>query len=410
MSSIEAPPQGLIVQKFGGTSVADLGRIRNVARRVAAARKKWPRVIVVVSAMAGETDKLLNLAKGLSPAPAGREVDLLLTAGERITSALMAIALDTLGVPAVSLTGGQAGIRTEGDHTRARVRTIQPGRIHQELEKGKVVVAAGFQGVDQFDEETTLGRGGSDLTAVALAAALEADLCEIYTDVDGVYTADPRIVPGARRLERISFDEMMELASLGARVLQPRSVDLAAKYRLPLVVRSSFDEGEGTLITPESEGIEAPAVSGVSCDVKQSKLTVIGVPDKPGIASTLFGRLAEKSIVVDVIVQNVSEGGLTDISITVNQDMANEAERILRDPLPELEASRIQRDDEVAKVSLVGIGMKSQAGVAARAFRTLARAGVNIMMIATSEISISVVVRQGEAHAATQALHKEFVG
>jgi len=410
MPGIQPPPRGLIVQKFGGTSVKDLDRIRAVAGRVAATRKKWPRVIVVVSAMAGETDKLLGLAKGLSSAPQGREVDLLLTSGERITSSLMAIALDALGVPAISLTGGQAGIRTEGAHTRARVRTIRPERIHRELETGKVVVAAGFQGVDQFDEETTLGRGGSDLTAVALAAALEADLCEIYTDVDGVYTADPRIVPAARRLGRISFEEMMELASLGAKVLQPRSVDLAAKYRLPLVVRSSFDEGEGTLITPEMEGIEAPAVSGVSCDVKQSKLTVIGVPDKPGIASALFGSLADKSIAVDVIVQNVSEGGLTDISITVNRDMAGEAERILRETLPELEASRITRDDGVAKVSLVGIGMKSQAGVAARAFRTLAKARINIMMISTSEISISVVVLQEQAHAATQALHKEFVG
>lgn len=410
MVSVSAPPRGLIVQKFGGTSVADLGRIRAVASRVAAARKRWPRVIVVVSAMAGETDKLLGLAKSLSPAPAGREVDLLLTSGERITSALMAIALEALEVPAISLTGGQAGIRTEGDHTRARVRTIQPGRIQQELEAGKVVVAAGFQGVDRFNEETTLGRGGSDLTAVALAAALEADLCEIYTDVDGVYTADPRIVPGARRLERISFEEMMELASLGAKVLQPRSVDLAAKYRLPLVVRSSFGEGEGTLITPESEGIEAPAVSGVSCDVKQSKLTVIGVPDRPGIASTVFRKLAEKSIVVDVIVQNVGEGGLTDISITVNRDMADEGERILREAHAEFGAARVVRDDDVAKVSLVGIGMKSQAGVASRAFTALARESINIMMISTSEISISVVVREAQAHAATRALHQEFVG
>ncbi len=399
----------LIVQKFGGTSVADLDHIRGVAERVAVSREKWEGVLVVVSAMAGETDKFIDWAHQLSPSPTGREVDILLASGERITSSLLAIALSSRGIPAVSLTGGQAGILTEGTHTRARVRTIQPKRILRELEEGKVVIAAGFQGVDQFNEEQTLGRGGSDLTAVALAAALEADLCEIYTDVDGVYTADPRIEPRAKRLERISYDEMMELASLGTKVLQPRSVDLAAKYRLQLVVRSFFEEGEGTLITPEAEGIEAPAVNGVSCDKKQSKLTAVGVADRPGIAASLFGILAEKSIIVDMIVQNVSEGGLTDISITVNRDTAEEAERIIKETHAGGDASRITRDDEVAKVSVVGIGMKSQAGVAARTFAALARDRINIMMISTSEISISVIVREAQAEDAVRALHREFI-
>lgn len=400
----------LVVQKFGGTSVADLDRIRGVVRRISAVRGSWERIIVVVSAMAGETDKLIRLAHTLSPQPVGREMDLLLTSGERIASALLAIALDAAGIPAISLTGGQAGILTEGSHTRARVRSIRPARVLRELEEGKVVVAAGFQGVDAFDEETTLGRGGSDLTAVALAAALEADRCEIYTDVDGVYTADPRLVPDAKCLEQISFEEMMELASLGAKVLQARSVDLAAKYGLPIVVRSAFGEGEGTLVIPETTGIEAPAVRGVSSDAKQSKLTASGVPDRPGIAASLFGQLAEKSIMVDMIVQNVSENGMTDISITVNRDMAGEAELIMQESHEALGAAAVSRDDDIAKVSVVGVGMKSQAGVASRVFSALARNRINIMMISTSEISISVVVRQADAENAVRVLHKEFLG
>ncbi len=400
---------GLVVKKFGGTSVANLERMRDVVRRIAEARASWEHIIVVVSAMAGETDKLIRFAHDLSPDPVAREMDLLLTSGERISSALLAIAMDAAGLPAISLTGGQAGIRTEGSHTRARVRSIRPERILRELEQGRVVVAAGFQGVDEFDEETTLGRGGSDLTAVALAAALEADRCEIYTDVEGVYTADPRLVPEAKCLEQISFEEMMELASLGAKILQARSVDLAAKYDLPLVVRSAFGEGEGTLVIPESTGIEAPAVRGVSSDAKQSKLTFSGVPDRPGIAAALFGRLAEKSIMVDMIVQNVSENGLTDISITVNRDMAAEAERIMGESSDDMGGAVISRDDDIAKVSVVGVGMKSQAGVAARVFSALARSRINIMMISTSEISISVVVRAADAENAVRVLHKEFI-
>ncbi len=401
---------GLVVKKFGGTSVADLNRIRGVVERIATARKSCcERIIVVVSAMAGETDKLIRLAHTLSPQPIGREMDLLLASGERIASALLAIALDADGIPAVSLTGGQAGILTEGAHTQARVRSIRPARILRELDEGKVVVAAGFQGVDEFDEETTLGRGGSDLTAVALAAALEANRCEIYTDVDGVYTADPRLVPNAKRLEQISFEEMMELASLGAKVLQTRSVDLAAKYSLPIVVRSSLGEGEGTLVIPESTGIEAPAVRGVSSDSKQSKLTASGVPDRPGIAASLFGQLAEKSIIVDMIVQNVSENGLTDISITVNREMAEEAQGIMKKSHEALGGVAISRDDDIAKVSVVGVGMKSQAGVASRVFSALARSRINIMMISTSEISISVVVRESDAESSVRVLHKELI-
>ncbi|MDA1000911.1 MAG: aspartate kinase [bacterium] len=400
----------LIVQKYGGTSVADLGRIKAVAERIVRTRNAGNHLVVVVSAMAGHTDNLIRMAHELSPRPAGRELDLLLTSGERVTSALLAICLESMGVAAISLTGGQAGIMTEGEHTRARVRTIQPKRILREIEQGRVAVAAGFQGVDQFDEEQTLGRGGSDLTAVALAAALKADLCEIYTDVSGVFTADPRIVPEAKCLKRISYDEMMELASLGAKVLQPRSVDLAAKHRMSLVVRSSFDEGEGTLITPEPPGFEAPAVSGISSDTKQSKLTAIGVEDRPGIAATLFGKLSEKSIIVDMIVQNVGESGLTDISITVNRDVAAEAEAILQEMVEGSAASRVSRDDAIAKVSVVGIGMKSQAGVASRTFSSLARNRINIMMISTSEISISVIVREAQAEDAVRALHREFIG
>lgn len=400
----------LIVQKFGGTSVAGLERIKMVAERIARTSKEGNRLVVVVSAMAGHTDKLIEMAHALSSSPAGRELDLLLTSGERVTSALMTICLEAMNVPAISLTGGQAGIMTEGEHTRARVRTIQPRRILREIEEGRVVVAAGFQGVDQFNEEQTLGRGGSDLTAVALAAALKADLCEIYTDVSGVYTADPRIVPEAKCLDRISYDEMMELASLGAKVLQPRSVDLAAKHQIPMVVRSSFDEGEGTLITPDTPGFEAPAVSGISSDTKQSKLTAIGVEDRPGIAATLFGKLSEKSIIVDMIVQNVGESGLTDISITVGRDEAAEAEKILQEMRGDAGTVRVSRDDAIAKVSVVGIGMKSQAGVASRTFSALARNRINIMMISTSEISISVIVQEAQAQEAVRALHREFIG
>ena len=399
----------LVVQKFGGTSVGDIDRLEAVAKRVVSQKKKWDQIVVVVSAMGGETDRLIDMAGALSENPQKREMDLLLTSGERISSSLLSIAINSLGFSSISLTGGQAGIMTDGEHLHARVRTIRPDRIIKELELGRIVVAAGFQGVDEFNEETTLGRGGSDLTAVALAAALKADLCEIYTDVDGVYTADPRIVEKSICLKEISFDEMMEMAVLGAKILQPRAVDLAAKYELPLVVRSSFGEGEGTLIKPEDEFLEAPAVSGVNCDEKQSKLTVLNVPDKPGIASKLFGKLAESSIMIDMIVQNVGENGYADISITVNRDFAKDAERIIEDLKSVLGDIEIIRNDEIAKVSVVGIGMKSQTGVAARVFSVLSESTINILMISTSEISISVIIDSKHSDAAVKLLHQEFI-
>lgn len=399
----------LVVQKFGGTSVGDINRLQEVAKRVVSGKEKWDRIVVVVSAMGGETDRLIDMAGVLSQNPQKREMDLLLTSGERISSSLLSIAINSLGHPSISLTGGQAGIMTDGEHLRARVRTIRPDRIIKELDSGRIVVAAGFQGVDEFNEETTLGRGGSDLTAVALAAALKADLCEIYTDVDGVYTADPRIVEKSVCLKEISFDEMMEMAVLGAKVLQPRAVDLAAKYELPLIVRSSFGEGEGTLIKMEDDFLEAPAVSGVNCDKKQSKLTVVNVPDEPGIASRLFAKLAESSIMIDMIVQNVGEKGYADISITVNRDYAQDAESIIENLKTELGDIEIVRNDEIAKVSVVGIGMKSQTGVAARVFSALSESNINILMISTSEISISVIIDTKHSENAVKLLHKEFI-
>lgn len=399
----------LVVQKFGGTSVGDINRLQEVAKRVISGKEKWDRIVVVVSAMGGETDRLIDMAGVLSQNPQKREMDLLLTSGERISSSLLSIAINSLGYPSVSLTGGQAGIMTDGEHLRARVRTIKPDRIIKELDSGRIVVAAGFQGVDEFNEETTLGRGGSDLTAVALAAALKADLCEIYTDVDGVYTADPRIVEKSVCLKEISFDEMMEMAVLGAKVLQPRAVDLAAKYELPLIVRSSFGEGEGTLIKLEDDFLEAPAVSGVNCDKKQSKLTVVNVPDEPGIASRLFAKLAESSIMIDMIVQNVGEKGYADISITVNRDYAQDAESIIENLKTDLGDIEIVRNDEIAKVSVVGIGMKSQTGVAARVFSALSESNINILMISTSEISISVIIDAKHSENAVKLLHKEFI-
>jgi aspartate kinase len=399
----------LVVQKFGGTSVGDIDRLQAVAKRVVSQKNKWDQMVVVVSAMGGETDRLIDMAGILSQNPQKREMDLLLTSGERISSSLLSIAINSLGFPSISLTGGQAGIMTDGEHLSARVRTIRPDRIIRELDSGRIVVAAGFQGVDEFNEETTLGRGGSDLTAVALAASLNADLCEIYTDVDGVYTADPRIVEKSVCLKEISFDEMMEMAVLGAKVLQPRAVDLAAKYNLPLVVRSSFGEGEGTLIKMEDDSLEAPAVSGVNCDKKQSKITVLNIPDEPGIASKLFGKLAESSIMIDMIVQNVGEKGYADISITVNRDFAQDAESIIEGLKSDFGDIEIIRNDEIAKVSVVGIGMKSQAGVAARVFSALSESKINILMISTSEISISVIIDTNHSENAVKLLHKEFI-
>ncbi|MFQ5896515.1 MAG: aspartate kinase [Nitrospinota bacterium] len=399
---------GLIVQKYGGTSVADMARIRKVAERVAGARREGHEVVAVISAMAGTTDQLLAWAQALAPDPDLREVDMLLSSGERVTSALVAIALRGAGVAAHSLSGEQVGIRTDEAHTRARVRSISAERLREALAAGEVPVVAGFQGVNERQEVTTLGRGGSDLSAIALAAALGAERCQIYTDVGGVYTADPALVPGARRLERISYDEMMELATLGARVLQSRAVELAKKFSVPIQVLSSFEEGGGTLVTAEEPGMEEAVVSAVSCDRDIGKVTILGVPDRPGIAARLFGLLGEAGIVVDLIVQNVSERGLTDISFTVPRADLARAEALAREAHADVGAQGVTSQADVAKVSIVGVGMKSQSGVAARMFGALAGEGINIMMITTSDISVSCVIEAQHTGHAVRAIHDAF--
>ncbi|MBI2881165.1 MAG: aspartate kinase [Candidatus Tectomicrobia bacterium] len=398
----------LIVQKYGGTSVGDLDRIRNVARRVARALEEGNRVVVVVSAMAGETDKLLGMARALAEFPNQREVDYLLSSGERVTSSLLTIALNAAGYPAVSFTGLRAGIRTTGDHTHARIRTIVADEIIQALEEGRVPVVAGFQGVDEKRDVTTLGRGGSDLTAVALAAALHAERCQIYTDVPGVFTADPRIVPEARKLDRITYDEMLEMAGLGAKVLQARSVEFAKKYSVAVEVRSSFTDEEGTLVTREDEGMERVVVSAVNCDRKQAQVTLERIHDRPGIAGRLFGDLADAGVVVDMIVQNVGSRGTADISFTVPLDSLSLTRKIMETTSRDLGAKAVRTNEQIAKVSVVGIGMKSHSGVAARMFQALADHGINILMISTSEILVSCVVDAKYAELAVRTLHEEF--
>ncbi len=398
----------LIVQKYGGTSVRDLSRIRAVAEKIAKARDEGHDLVVVVSAMAGETDKLLELAHALTPTPEEREVDMLLSSGERVTSSLMAIALQAKGYPAIALTGRQVGIITDTAHTTARVKKITAEKVRDALSEGKVAVVAGFQGISEKGEVTTLGRGGSDLTAVAIAAALKADRCEIYTDVDGVYTADPNVVPKAKRLDNISYDEMMEMASLGAKVLHTRSVELARKYEVPLVVLSSFTEGGGTLVVREEPDMEAIVVSSVNCDLKHARLTIQGVPDRPGVAAEIFRDLSDANINLDMIVQNVSEEWLTDISLTLPKASLARAEELFRRICSEIGARDVSIDEDIAKVSIVGLGMKSHAGVATRMFETLAAEGINIMMISTSEISVACVVEAKYAELAVRTLHKAF--
>jgi len=398
----------LIVQKYGGTSVGDAERIKNVARRVSESRKQGHQIVVVVSAMSGVTDELISLAKKITSDPPEREMDVLLATGEQMAIALTAMALHAIGMPAVSLTGAQAGIVTDGVHTKAKIKNITPKETHRLLDAGNVVIVAGFQGQTPGGHITTLGRGGSDLTAIALAAALKADLCQIYTDVDGVYTADPNVVPGARRLNKVSYEEMLELASLGAKVLQSRSVEFAAKYGVPVVVKSTFAEGSGTLVTKEDRDMEQVVVSGVTGDRNQAKVTFVGVPDKPGIAARIFGAIGAANILVDMIIQNVSQGDLTDLSFTIPRadlpkavDLAN---RIAKD----IGAKSVEVKDQIAKVSLVGVGMRSHSGVAARMFETLSREGINIMMISTSEIKISCVIEEKSMDPALRALHKAF--
>ena len=398
----------LVVQKYGGTSVGNVDRIRALAERVRRVWQAGNRVVVVVSAMAGETDRLLGLAQEVTARPAAREVDMLLATGEMVSIALVAMALQEAGCVARSFTGMQGGIVTDGTHTHARIRSITTTRLQRDLSAGVIPVVAGFQGISESDELTTLGRGGSDLTAVALAAALKADSCEIYTDVDGVYTADPNLVPQARRLDRVSYDEMLEMARLGAKVLQARAVEFAKAHDVPLRVKSSFAEGSGTLVTRPDQDMERVVVTGVTADSNQAKVTLTRLPDRPGIAGNLFGRIAEAGIVVDMIIQNASEGGLTDISFTVARADAQQTLAIARQSLAEIGADSVSLESGIAKVSIVGVGMQSHAGVAARMFRALAAENINIVMISTSEIKISCVIDDKYAELAVRVLHAAF--
>jgi aspartate kinase len=399
---------GLIVQKYGGSSVADAQKIRGVARRVVETAKAGHGVVVVVSAMGKTTDGLLRLAHEVTPTPPEREVDMLLATGEQVSIALLAMAIHALGHKARSFTGEQAGIRTDAAHTRARIVGIDGDKVRRALDDGYVAIVAGFQGVTDEDDITTLGRGGSDLTAVALAAALRADVCEIYTDVDGVYTADPNIVREARKLDRISYDEMLEMASLGAKVLQSRSVEFAKKYAVPVHVRSTFKTDPGTLVTREDRNMESVVVTGIAHDRGQAKVTIRGVPDRPGIAAQVFGTVSDHGIVVDMIVQNVSRDGLSDISFTVPRADRPTVVATLEEVAKKIGAESVTFDDRIAKVSIVGVGMRSHSGVAARMFRALSREGVNIHMISTSEIAVSCVIEDKYTELAVRALHDAF--
>ena len=397
-----------IVQKFGGTSVGDVSRIENVAGRVARTHQAGHQVVVVVSAMSGETDRLLGLARALNPRVNGRELDVLLSTGEQVTIALLSMALAKLGVEAVSYTGGQVRILTDSAFNKARIVDIDDERVRSDLNAGRVAVIAGFQGIDAEGNITTLGRGGSDTTAVAMAAALKADECQIYTDVDGVYTTDPRIVPEARRLDRITYEEMLEMASLGAKVLQIRSVEFASKYQVNLRVLSSFGDGNGTLITTEENIMEQALISGVTLYRDEAQVTVSGVPDRPGIASGILGPIAAANIEVDMIVQNTSAEGTTDFTFTVHRNDYDRTLEILEPVTTGMGARGTRGDKKMAKISIVGVGMRSHAGIASRMFRALADEGINIRMISTSEIKISVVVDEKYAELGVRTLHAEF--
>jgi len=403
-----ASAMGLYVQKYGGSSVADTEKIKGVARRVVETAKAGHRVVVVVSAMGKTTDGLIRLAHEITAAPNEREMDMLLATGEQVSIALLAMAIEILGHPARSFTGEQAGIRTDAAHTRARILGIDADKVRRALDEGHVAIVAGFQGVTGEDDITTLGRGGSDLTAVALAAALRADVCEIYTDVDGVYTADPNIVPDARKLGRVSYDEMLEMASLGAKVLQSRSVEFAKKYGVPVHVRSTFKSDPGTLVTMEDPHMESVLVTGVTHDRGQAKVSILRVPDRPGIAAQVFGGVAERGIVVDMIVQNISRDGYTDISFTLPRTDRDRAVAVLSEVARRIGAEGVAHDDRIAKVSIVGVGMRSHSGVAARMFQTLSREGINIQMISTSEIAVSCVIEDKYTELAVRALHDAF--
>ncbi len=398
----------LIVQKYGGTSVGTIERIQAVADRVIETKKQGNQVVVVLSAMSGETDRLLSLAKALSHTPTPRELDVLLSTGEQVTIALLSMALEEKGYPAVSYTGGQVHIRTDNEHNKARIVDIEAARVHKKLTEGKIVVVAGFQGIDEDGNITTLGRGGSDTTAVAMAAALEADECRIYTDVDGVYTADPRIVQNAQRLPLITYEEMLEMASLGSKVLQIRSVEFARKYNVNLRVLSSFEDGPGTLITDEDENMEAALISGIAHNRDEAKLTIVGVPDMPGIASKILGPIADANIEVDMIVQNVGLDNSTDFTFTVNRNDYDKAFAILQKTAKSIDAKDVSGDNTIVKISAVGVGMRSHAGIANIMFKALADEGINIQMISTSEIKVSVVVAEKYLELGVRTLHTAF--
>ena len=403
----------LLVQKYGGTSVGNPERIKTVARRVAKYRAQGDRVVVVVSAMSGVTDGLIKLAKEIMPLPSEREMDMLLATGEQTTIALTAMALHDIGVEAISLTGAQAGILTDGVHTKAKIQDITPKQVHSLLDQGKVVIVAGFQGQTLEGQITTLGRGGSDLTAIALAAALKADLCQIYTDVDGVYTADPRIVPAARKLEEISYDEMLELASLGAKVMQSRSVEFAKKFGVVFEVRSSLNENPGTIVKEETQHMESVVIRGVSLDKNQAKITLAAVPDQPGVAARIFKALGEAAINIDMIVQTASHGSgvpATDISFTMDKADLLKARKLLDQIQASIGYREVIAEEKIGKLSIVGVGMRSHSGVAARMFEALANCGVNIDMISTSEIKISVVIDLAKGDQAMKAVHAAFLG
>ena len=399
----------LIVQKFGGTSVGSIERIEQVAEKVARFRGDGHDLVVVVSAMSGETNRLISLAHEVQDQPLPREMDVLVSTGEQVTTALLSMALNKRGVKAKSYNGSQVRILTDDAHTKARIREIDDQRLHADLDQGYVIVVAGFQGVDEHGNITTLGRGGSDTTAVALAAALKAEECQIYTDVDGVYTTDPRVVDGARRLSHITFEEMLEMASMGSKVLQIRAVEFAGKYNVPLRVLHSFEEGPGTLISLEdADDMETPTIAGIAFNRDEAKLTILGVPDMPGVAHRILGPIGDANIEVDVIIQNIAEDNSTDFTFTVGRTDLPRAEDVLKQVASELEAREVRSDSKIAKVSVVGVGMRSHAGVASQMFQALADVGINIQMITTSEIKISVIIEEKFLELAVRALHSSF--
>ncbi len=398
----------LLVQKFGGTSVGDVGRLQHVARRIVEVKEEGNEIVVVVSAIAGETDRLLQLAYQITETPNARELDVILATGEQVAIGLLSLAIQACGFKARSFTGTQVRILTDNVHTRARILNIDVERVRQALREGEIAIVAGFQGVNVEEEVTTLGRGGSDLTAVALAAALDADICEIYTDVEGVYTADPDLVSTARKLPRVAYEEMIEVASLGARVLQARAVEYAKNYNVSIHVRSSFTRNPGTMVVQEDRDMERVAVSGIAYDKNEAKITITGVVDRPGIAAKLFGRVAEAGIVVDMIVQNISQDGHTDISFTVPRSDFHKAKELVEGVAREIGANQILGDDRIAKVSIVGVGIRTHSGVAAKMFAALAAEKVNIMMISTSEIKVSCVIEEQYTELAVRVLHDTF--